>query len=198
MSFQHDFELLCRQLSEKLSPLAGLQIEPDRIPQAAVTIILREEEGTAQALIIKRAERPGDHWSGDLALPGGRVDPRTDADLLATAARETYEEVGIDLIGGSFIGRLPLITPNNKLLPRIEIAPFVAVAPAIFSLRLNHEVDSVFWVSICQLKRAGLSAEFRMKIGDVVKQWPAYPSAGGPIWGITERILSSFLPEFQC
>jgi 8-oxo-dGTP pyrophosphatase MutT (NUDIX family) len=198
MSYQHDFELLCRQLSEKLSPLAGLPIEPDRIPQAAVTIILREEEGTAQALIIKRAERPGDHWSGHLALPGGRVEPRTDADLLATAARETYEEVGIDLNGGSFIGRLPLITPNNKLLPRIEITPFVAVAPAIFSLRLNHEVDSVFWVSICQLKRAGLSDEFRMKIGDVVKKWPAYPSEGGPIWGITERILSSFLPEFQC
>jgi 8-oxo-dGTP pyrophosphatase MutT (NUDIX family) len=194
-----DFALLRQQLSERLAPLAELRIEPDRIPQAAVTIILREEEGAAQALIIKRAERPGDHWSGHLALPGGRVDPLRDADLLATAAREAYEEVGIDLLnGGSFIGRLPVITPNNILLPRIEITPFVAIAPAIFSMQLNHEVDMSYWVSVCQLKREGLSGEFRMKFGDAVKKWPAYQSAGGPIWGITERIITSFLSYLQC
>jgi 8-oxo-dGTP pyrophosphatase MutT (NUDIX family) len=194
-----DFELLCQQLSGRLAPLAELQIEPDRIPQAAVTIILREEERAAQALIIKRAERPGDHWSGHLALPGGRVDPIKDADLLTTAAREAYEEVGIDLLnGGSFIGRLPVITPNHHLLPRIEIAPFVAIAPAIFSIQLNHEVDNVFWVPVSQLKRTGLSGEFRMKFGDVIKKWPAYPSEGGPIWGITERIITSFLSSLPC
>jgi 8-oxo-dGTP pyrophosphatase MutT (NUDIX family) len=194
-----DFELLCQRLSERLAPLAELQIEPDRIPQAAVTIILREEGGAAQALIIKRAERLGDHWSGHLALPGGRVDPIKDADLLATAAREAYEEVGIDLLrGGSFIGRLPAITPNNSLLPRIEIAPFVAIAPAIFSMQLNHEVNMTYWVSVSQLKREGLSSEFRMKFGEVIKKWPAYPSEGGPIWGITERIITSFLSSLQC
>jgi 8-oxo-dGTP pyrophosphatase MutT (NUDIX family) len=194
-----DFELLCRQLGERLAPLAALQIEPDRIPQAAVTIILRDEEEAAQALIIKRAERPGDHWSGHLALPGGRVDPIKDADLLATAAREAYEEVGIDLLnGGSFIGRLPAITPNNNLLPRIEITPFVAIAPATFSMQLNHEVNTTYWVSVCQLKREGLSGEFRMKFGEVIKKWPAYPSEGGPIWGITERIITSFLSSLQC
>jgi 8-oxo-dGTP pyrophosphatase MutT (NUDIX family) len=194
-----DFELLCQGLSERLAPLAESQIEPDRIPQAAVTIILREEGGAAQALIIKRAERLGDHWSGHLALPGGRVDPIKDADLLATAAREAYEEVGIDLLsGGSFIGRLPAITPNNSLLPRIEIAPFVAIAPAIFSMQLNHEVNMTYWVSVSQLKREGLSSEFRMKFGEVIKKWPAYPSEGGPIWGITERIITSFLSSLQC
>jgi len=192
-------ELVSRQLSEQLGPLAALEITPDRIPQAAVTIILREEERAAQALIIKRAERPGDHWSGHLALPGGRVDPDKDEDLLATAARETREEIGIDLLnGGKFIGRLPALSPSNRLLPIIEVTPFVAIAPPIFSLVPNHEVDSVFWVSLCQLKRAGLSGEFRMQFGDVVKKWPAYPSAGGPIWGITERIITSFLSSLEC
>jgi 8-oxo-dGTP pyrophosphatase MutT (NUDIX family) len=199
MSSPHDFELLCGKLSERLDPLAALQIEPDRIPQAAVTIILREEEDAAKALIIKRAERPGDHWSGHLALPGGRVDTVKDADLLATAVRETKEEVGIDLLnGGRFLGRLPAITPDNRLLPRIEIIPFVAIAPAIFTIERNHEVDTVFWVSLCHLKREGLSAEFRMNIGEVVKKWPAYPSEEGPIWGITERILTGFLSSLKC
>ncbi|MBO0798209.1 MAG: CoA pyrophosphatase [Blastocatellia bacterium] len=195
-----NFELLCEQLSERLAPLASLEIEADRIPQAAVTIILREEAGVAQALIIKRAERPGDHWSGHLALPGGRVDPARDENLLATAARETREEVGIDLLnGGKFIGRLPALSTNNNLLPRIEINPFVAIAPAIFSLEPNHaEVDSVFWVSLCRLKRAGRSDEFRLKFGDVVRKWPAYTSEGGPIWGITERIITDFLFSLPC
>ena len=41
-----------------------------------------------RVLLMKRTERAGDPWSGHISLPGGRHD-RTDADLLATAIRET-------------------------------------------------------------------------------------------------------------
>src|SRR5262249_61528888 len=102
-----------RQPDGRLAPPRRIPIERDRVPQAAVSLILSEAQGSAQALIIKRAERPGDHWSGHLALPGGRAQDE-DADLIATAARETYEEVGIDLLeGGEFIGRLEILTPTN-------------------------------------------------------------------------------------
>ncbi|HEU4700285.1 MAG TPA: NUDIX domain-containing protein, partial [Gemmatimonadales bacterium] len=47
-------------------------------------------------LLIRRAERAGDPWSGHMALPGGRHS-RGDADLAATAMRETAEEVGVRL-----------------------------------------------------------------------------------------------------
>jgi 8-oxo-dGTP pyrophosphatase MutT (NUDIX family) len=193
-----NFEVTGLRLRQRLDPLHDLQLEPARIPQAAVTIILREEIGDAQALIIKRAERPGDHWSGHLALPGGRVDPAKDPDLLATAARETYEEIGVNLLDAAgsrsrFIGQLPLLAPRNPILPPLEITPFVAIAPSQLALQLNHEVAEAFWVSVNQLKREGCSAEFRMQFGEVVKKWPAYPCAGGPIWGITERILTNFL-----
>src|SRR5262249_57490429 len=107
--------------------------EGERIREAGVWVILGDGQGSAQALIIKRAERPGDHWSGHLALPGGRAQIE-DADLIATAARETYEEVGIDLLdGGEFIGQLEIIAPTNARLPRLEIAPFVAIAPNEFT-----------------------------------------------------------------
>ncbi len=193
-----NFEVISLRLRERLDPLSKLRLESDRIPQAAVTIILREADGDANALIIKRAERPGDHWSGHLALPGGRVDPAEDADLLATAARETLEETGVNLLGddgsrGRFIGQLPVIATRNPVLPPLEITPFVAVAPPRLALQLNHEVADAFWVSLNQLKREGLSCEFRMQFGEVVQKWPAYPCAGGPIWGITERILTNFL-----
>ena len=170
-----------------------MPIERDRVPQAAVSLILREEQGSAQALIIKRAERPGDHWSGHLALPGGRAQVE-DRDLIATAARETYEEVGIDLLdGGEFIGQLEILTPTNARLPGLEITPFVAVAPPEFTMKLNGEVSHAFWISVADLKREGRSSFFSTPMDGVVNKWPAYPSEGGPIWGITERILTNFL-----
>lgn len=191
-----DFELLRRRLAAR-PELASLQIEPERVPQAAVVLILRQAQETLEALIIKRAERAGDPWSGHLALPGGRAEI-ADADLLATAWRETYEEIGLDLLSGadgrsSFLGQLPLLAPRNPRLPRIEITPFVALAPPVLRLRLSREVDDLFWVSLDQLKREGHASEYRMQFGAVIKTWPAYASSGGPIWGITERILTSFL-----
>jgi 8-oxo-dGTP pyrophosphatase MutT (NUDIX family) len=188
-----DFQTLRRQLERRLAALRRLPIDRDRVPQAAVSLILSETQGAARALIIKRAERPGDHWSGHLALPGGRAQDE-DADLIATAARETYEEVGINLLdGGEFIGQLEILVPTNARLPRLEITPFVAVAPPEFTMRLNGEVARAFWISIADLKREGRSSFFSMPENGVINKWPAYPSEGGPIWGITERILTNFL-----
>jgi 8-oxo-dGTP pyrophosphatase MutT (NUDIX family) len=188
-----DFEIIRRKLDHLLAAPRHIKIERDRVPQAAVSLILREAQGSTQALIIKRAERPDDHWSGHLALPGGRAQIE-DADLIATAARETYEEVGINLLdGGEFIGQLDTVIPTNARLPRLEITPFVAIAPPELTLRLNGEVAGVFWISVAVLKREGRSSYFSMRVGDAINKWPAYPSEGGPIWGITERILTNFL-----
>jgi 8-oxo-dGTP pyrophosphatase MutT (NUDIX family) len=189
----NDFAAIRQQLQARLLRLDRLQIEPASLAQAAVTLILRAEAATPEALIIKRAEHPRDPWSGHLALPGGRADAM-DADLLATAARETCEEIGIDLLaGGEFIGRLPKLTPNNPRLPQIEITPFVALAPPQFRLQLSAEVAEAFWISLPQLKRDGMSSRHTLKHAGVESSWPAYPSMRGPIWGITGRILTDFL-----
>ncbi len=189
----NDFEIIRRQLADRLASFNALTIEPERIPQAAVALILREQSGAAEALIIKRAEREGDPWSGNLALPGGRAQT-DDRDLLATAARETLEEIGVDLLGGGeFIGQLPLIAPRNPRLPQIEITPLVAIAPPESSLQFSHEVSTAFWVSVAQLKREGRSGEYKRQFGGVLQKWPAYPTEQGLIWGITERILTNFL-----
>lgn len=188
-----DFLTIRRQLTDRLAPLDALKLEPERIPQAAVALILREIGGSAEALIIKRAEREGDPWSGNLALPGGRAQA-DDADLLATAARETHEEIGVDLhSGGKFIGQLPLISTRNPRLPALEITPLVAIAPPELSFQFSHEVAAAFWVSVEGLKREGRSGEYRRQFGDALQKWPAYPTEQGLIWGITERILTNFL-----
>ena len=185
------------QVQARLLQPARLPIELEHKPQAAVTLLLRPTPDDAQTLIIKRAEHPLDPWSGHLALPGGRAEA-SDADLLATAARETLEEIGLNLhAGGSFIGRLPKLSPKNPRLPPIEITPFVALAPPQFELQLSGEVAEVFWVSLRELQQAGMSSRFTLHLEGRERSWPAYPSAGGPIWGITGRILQSFLTLFD-
>jgi 8-oxo-dGTP pyrophosphatase MutT (NUDIX family) len=188
-----DFEATCQQLIDRLQPLGDLPINSAGPVQAAVVLILRSHEGEAEVLIIKRAEHPHDVWSGHLALPGGRAEPG-DRTLLDTAVRETGEEVGIDLsAGGRFLGRLNTIWPGNPRLPQIEITPLVAVAPPEATIWLSDEVEDAFWLPICRLKQQGRSDVVQYIIQGQPREWPAYPSARGPIWGITERILTQFL-----
>lgn len=171
--------------------------------QAAVALVLRRRISDAELLVIKRSESERDHWSGHLALPGGRAEPE-DASLAATAVRETFEEVGLDLAaGGEVIGRLETVRPQSPLAPRVAVTPFVAVAPAEYhvteeggaarGLDLSAEVAAAFWVPVSELKSGGRSGVFRMVFAGAEREWPAYPSQHGPIWGITERILTEFL-----
>jgi hypothetical protein len=66
------------------------------------------KHGDPEILFIKRATRVGDKWTGHVALPGGKRDPE-DMDDQATAKREAFEEVGIDLSSPNAIavGNLP-------------------------------------------------------------------------------------------
>lgn len=64
--------------------------------RSAVAMILQVRAGELNILMIKRAEREGDPWSGHMAFPGGRMD-KVDAHGFAVAVRETEEEVGLTL-----------------------------------------------------------------------------------------------------
>ncbi|KAG0283115.1 hypothetical protein BGZ96_012524, partial [Linnemannia gamsii] len=52
--------------------------------------------GVPEVLFIERATRKTDRWSGHVALPGGKRE-EADEDDQETAARETLEEIGLDL-----------------------------------------------------------------------------------------------------
>lgn len=192
-----EFAAWLTRVQASLLQFDRISIEPERIAQAAVTLILREEVAEPQVLIIQRAEHPRDPWSGHLALPGGRAELH-DADLMATAARETWEEIGLDLLAeGQFLGRLPKIAPRNARLPQIEITPFVARAPAKLALQFSDEVAAAFWLSLRQLKQAGMTSQFTLTQNGQERSWPAYASPRGPIWGITGHILQDFLSRFD-
>ena len=187
------------ELAERLRTLhfpADADIPVPGVRRAAVVVLLRGTDAFDQAelLVIRRAEREGDPWSGHLALPGGRAEPG-DASLLDIALREVREEVGIDIAqGGRVLGRLSTISPLSAPVPKIAVTPFVAWAPLLAVPRPDpEEVADAFWMSLSGLCADGLSASVRRTVGDEVRQWPAYPSPQGPIWGITEHILTELI-----
>lgn len=202
-----DFVALVRSRLARADEVRARDVETTdergALRRAAVALVLRRNLSEAEMLVIKRSVSERDHWSGHLALPGGRVE-EDDASLLAAAVRETFEEVGIDLeAGGEVLGRLGVVEPKSPLAPRVSVAPFVAVAPAEYHLSLegevtpplvlSEEVAAAFWVPVSKLRTGGRSDVFKMVFAGVEREWPAYPSEHGPIWGITERILTEFL-----
>src|SRR5207248_637661 len=117
-----DVELVRERLHRKQPAL----VEAAPYPRAAVAIVLRDGVRGAEFVVIHRAHRRGDPWSGHMALPGGRQDA-ADSDLRATAVRETREEVGIDLARhGELLGTLDDLRAVGHGRPLdLVITPFV-------------------------------------------------------------------------
>lgn len=165
--------------------------------EAAVSLIIRATT-PLELLIIKRATYEGDPWSGHLALPGGRWEPG-DTGLLHTARRETWEETGIELDEvGAPLGRLADVAPASPRLPAMRIAPFVFGVPAgVTPSRLNYEVERVHWVAIDHLLDPGASAEVRIHFSGYSKTFPSYAVGDEHVWGLTHRILTTFLTRIS-
>jgi 8-oxo-dGTP pyrophosphatase MutT (NUDIX family) len=181
-------------LRERLQALERAASEEAAWPlQAAVVLILREVGDDLQALLIKRIEDARDPWSGHIALPGGHREPE-DRTLWETAVRETREEVGIDLEReGTWIGRLTPLSPSNPRLPPVRVTPLVVLIRPDVAVVTGPEVERAFWISLRALRQSGRSERVEKLVDGEVRVWSAYPSPYGPIWGMTERILTEFL-----
>ncbi len=163
--------------------------------RAAVALVLRDGERGAEFVAIRRSERAGDPWSGHMALPGGRQHP-ADADLLATAARETHEEVGIDLVAHArMLGRLDELRAYGGGRPLgLIISPFVFALTMPVDLVLNKgEVDAAVWVPLSVLREPGAQGNVRYMLAGQQTEHSAFIYEGYSIWGLTYRILSGFL-----
>src|ERR1041384_2407488 len=92
-------------------------------PEAAVCILYTGGPD-ASILLIRRAEREGDSWSGQWSLPGGRRD-HSDFDLLPTGLRELEEECGIRLRRSDLETALPHRFARRRVGRYLLVAPFV-------------------------------------------------------------------------
>lgn len=159
---------------------------------AAVALVLLEGPRGLETLFIRRAERVGDPWSGQIAFPGGRRGP-TDRDLLATAIRETREETGVELSAAERLGALDDLYPRTATLPPVVVRPFVFALASRPALVPSHEAQHAFWLPLVRLSEAGVRREVTLTLRGALRTFPAYLIDDELIWGMTERILTPFL-----
>ncbi len=119
---------------------------------AAVAAVVRDGADGAELLFIRRAEDDHDPWSGQMAFPGGRMDPGDDT-VVAAAVRETREELALDLkTDGEYLGRMSDVAAVSRGRPlSLVIVPHVFRISGDPQFRPNYEVAEVLWVSLSYL-----------------------------------------------
>jgi 8-oxo-dGTP pyrophosphatase MutT (NUDIX family) len=165
--------------------------------RAAVAVVLREGDAGLEVLLMRRADRDGDPWSGHISCPGGFEDEGDDGPVEA-ARRETLEELGLDLGDAQVLGLLQ----DRPQSPWNWMAPF-SVTPVVFGLVGDptlslepKEVVSTRWVPL-ELVRDRSNHEgfwFHWRPG---KRWPLKVPVrvwrvrheDFVVWGLTFNVL---------
>ncbi len=155
---------------------------------AAVLVPLLLKEGEWHVLVTQRTQMV-EHHKGQISFPGGACDP-DDADLLATALRETFEEVGVPPEAVEVLGTLD----DFPTITSFIMTPFVGVIPHPFAYRLNRrEVAAVVEVPLSFLHNPAHLRKERWEVEGHVHDVLFWDYGPYTIWGATARILKSFL-----
>lgn len=189
-----DLDLTLRRFEHRLAAHRPASIAGEGLRHAAVAALLRFADHGPEVLLMKRAERPGDHWSGHVSFPGGRASPE-DRDLLATAVRETREEVGMDLSRAArLLGQLDTIRAVARGRPRpLTITPFVFVQTEDMPLALGHEAADAFWFPLARAVMGELSDVYEYTHGPEPLNLPCWRFRDHVVWGLTHRMLQHLL-----
>jgi 8-oxo-dGTP pyrophosphatase MutT (NUDIX family) len=157
---------------------------------AAVLVPLFAREGALHLLYTTRSSGLALH-AGQVAFPGGRHSPADDPSLLATALRETSEEIGVAPGDVDVLGALdPVVTFRSNF----SITPFVATIPHPYAFRTNpHEVSDVFSIPLATLADPATLVEETWTIEGHAVPIASYRHAGRTVWGATQRITASLL-----
>jgi 8-oxo-dGTP pyrophosphatase MutT (NUDIX family) len=157
------------------------EVRPIR-PAAVLVPIVDHPEPTV--LLTQRAQHLPDH-AGQVSFPGGKID-KSDADPLASALREAYEEIGLDKAHVEPLGYLDLYMTTLGY----RIVPVVARVKPGFTLKLNtSEVANTFEVPLAFLMdQANVQRHARDWKG-VTRHYYAITFGERYIWGVTAGIL---------
>lgn len=202
------FDPFLQQLSTRLQqPLPGPPAQYAMAPQmrlpkdkylkqdnnpreSAVMILLYPHDGDPYLVLIERPTYEGAH-SGQISLPGGRVEPEDDS-LAITALRETEEEVGVIRDKITVVGELTdLYIPASRFL----VYPFVGyVMDTPTFVPERKEVAAILEVPLRYLSQPHVRKQTKMRLfNNMWVNTPYFDIQGRVVWGATAMILSEFL-----
>ncbi len=176
---------LLSTLRERLRTSPARDLPPHHYRRAAVLVPVFELNGIPHLLLTKRTDTV-EHHKGQISFPGGGEEPG-DEDLLATALRETSEEIGIPPGAVEIWGRLDEI---DTVVSGFAITPFVGRIPPTVTVRPNpNEIEEIVMVPLAVFLDPG-----RLRTDRVVRDGRTfellfYDYAPHVIWGATARII---------
>ena len=176
-------------------PRLRVEKHPQRheVKRSAVVIMLREGDACAEVLMMKRAERDGDPWSGHMGFPGGRQEPG-DASTFATAAREVREEMGFEV---EAVADAPVrlsdirATGRGRVLPLV-VTPYLMFAQSEIHVVPNEEVAESMWIPL-HFFAPGKRQSFELVYDGQTYNMPCYYYQQYRIWGLSLRMLDELL-----
>jgi 8-oxo-dGTP pyrophosphatase MutT (NUDIX family) len=157
--------------------------------ESAVAVILHTNQKEKTPLCFSMIRRPtynGVH-SGQMAFPGGKKE-LSDKNLIATAIRETKEEIGIELSEDNLIYTLrPVYVPPSNFI----IYPFLFINPSPKSYQLDtREVAELIEITVNELTKTEISLEKIDLEQDKSLKVHAYRLSQNSVWGASAVILA--------
>jgi 8-oxo-dGTP pyrophosphatase MutT (NUDIX family) len=177
---------LAAALAPALDPAPEPEPEPGDRLAAVLAMLVGVEE--PELVFTERAAKLSRH-PGEMSFPGGLADP-SDADLRATARRETAEELGIDVPDAVVLGALP---PIHTYVSGILVTPFVAALPTLPELTVSDaEIARVVRVPLRQLAEIEEQRVLREENGMTWRGW-WYVKDDTTVWGATAFMVHALL-----
>ncbi len=207
MNFQAD--ILCHQLkkqlekglpgrashSKMLPPGRVLEVPSEQLHyhESAVLILLFPYQQQIQICLIRRPGTMKNH-AGQIAFPGGKRE-KEDKDLVHTALREAYEEIGVPGESVGVIGELSNVYVQVSAFLIKPVLGWLNEKPAV---KIDSaEVDEVIFISLGDLADHGNRCERMMETRTGIISAPGYEIDGSFIWGATAMMLAELIDIYQ-
>ena len=174
-------------MTQRLKYYSDNNVITDQESKAAVLLLLHGDPHDPLIILTRRASHLKNH-AGEVAFPGGMKESH-DKDLLATALRETEEEIGLPSSAVNLLGRLPADSPRTN---NIRVAPFMGWVDSPYIINPNpSEIDAVFHLPLRFLMDAGHYEYFYLGEGKI--QLPCVMYQDYKIWGFTLKVMVDML-----
>ena len=161
----------------------------ERVDAVVAILLYQDSADELSTLLIHRMERSRDPWSGQIGLPGGRIE-KFDGSTQEALEREVREEVGLELSKeGEQLGVLSVGHPGRRVEMRVQ--PWVYGLQRRPSVTTGPEVQQAFWVSLSELPSLREISE--VEIRGTRMSVEAFLVDGRVVWGFTYRVLNELL-----
>lgn len=178
--------------------LSATWLEEPASPQYAVAMIFDLSKEKPHLLFIERAKHNGDHWSGDIAFPGGKREAG-DANLVDTAIRETYEEIGVKLSQQDhYLGYYKTIPVRRRgIVQAGSLSAFVFAIEEDYTSKFSYEVESLFVKDIDELLSEKNRTYKSLVRKNVKIQIPGIKIEDHVLWGMTYSLFANFVHDLK-